>query len=120
MNGGPVVQVFGRDDLQATRRCLRFFKERRMPVSYVDVARRPPAPTELRRFSERHGARALLDESSRAYREAGLAWLRLSDPEVMARLLAEPRLLRLPLVRFGSEVSVGIDEATWKDWQRRS
>ena len=90
VNDGPVVQVFGRDDSQATRRCLRFFKERRMAVSYVDVARRPPAPAELRRFSQRHGARALLDESGRAYRDAGLAWLRLSDAEVLTAPAGRP------------------------------
>jgi arsenate reductase-like glutaredoxin family protein len=117
---GPVVQVFGRQDSQATRRCLRFFKERRMDVSFVDVSRRPPAPTELRRFSQRHGARALLDESGRAYRDAGLAWLRLSDAEVLERVLADPRLLRLPLARFGSEVTIGVDEDTWKGWQQRT
>jgi arsenate reductase-like glutaredoxin family protein len=120
VSDGPLVQVFGRDDSQSTRRCLRFFKERRMPVSFVDVARRPPAPAELRRFSQRHGARALLDENGKAYRDAGLAWLRLSDSEILERLGAQPGLLRLPLARFGSEVTVGIDEATWKDWQRRA
>lgn len=91
-----------------------------MAISFVDVARRPPAPAELRRFSQHFGARALLDESSKAYREAGMAWLRLSDVEIFERLLADPRLLRLPLACFGDEVSVGVDEATWKAWQRRA
>jgi arsenate reductase len=116
--GAAVVQVFGRDDSQATRRCLRFFKERRMPVSFVDVARRPPAPAELRRFSQRYGAVALIDEDGRAYRDAGLAWLRLSEADILRRLQDDPRLLRLPLVRYGSEVTVGVDEATWKAWHR--
>jgi arsenate reductase-like glutaredoxin family protein len=114
-----LVQVFGREDSQATRRCLRFFKERRMPISFVDVSRRPPAPAELRRFSQRHGARTLLDEEGRAYRDAGLAWMRLSDGEILDRLREDPALLRLPLVRFGTDVTVGVDEVTWKAWQRR-
>jgi arsenate reductase-like glutaredoxin family protein len=118
VTGATAVQVFGRDDSQATRRCLRFFKERRMPVSFVDVARRPPAPAELRRFSQRHGVRALLDEDGRAYREAGLAWLRLSDADILERVQADPRLLRLPLARLGLEVTIGVDEATWTAWHR--
>ena len=91
-----------------------------MAVSFVDIGRRPPAPAELRRFSERHGARVLLDEDGKAYREAGLAWMRLSDADILARVQAEPRLLRIPLVRFGSEVTVGVDEPTWMGWQRRT
>jgi arsenate reductase-like glutaredoxin family protein len=87
-----------------------------MTVSFVDVARRPPAPGELRRFSERFGAAKLLDETSRAYRDAGLAYLRMDDDEAFERLLADPRLLRLPLARFGSRLSVGLDEAAWRAW----
>jgi arsenate reductase len=68
----------------------------------------------LRRFTERLGARALLDETSSAFRDGGLAYLRLDDTEIVERLLADSRLLRLPLVRFGNAVSAGRDEATWK------
>jgi arsenate reductase-like glutaredoxin family protein len=87
-----------------------------VPVSFVDITKRPPAPAELRRFSQRLGAKALLDEGGRAYLEAGLAYLRMSDEAIIERLQADPRLLRLPLVRNGMEVSVGRDEGTWRRW----
>ena len=112
------MQVFGRPDSQATRRCRRFFSERRIPVSFVDVSRRPPAPGELRRFAERFGAAALLDPESRAYRAGGFEYLRMEDAEILERLLGDPSLLRLPLVRNGSRLSVGVDEDTWRDWLR--
>jgi arsenate reductase-like glutaredoxin family protein len=113
-----LIQVFGFDDSQPTRRALRFFKERRIAVSYVDLARRSIRAGELRRFVERLGARALLDESGRAYRSAGLAHFRMDDAEVFERLLADNRLLRLPLVRRGPEVTAGRDEPTWARWVR--
>ena len=115
---GRPIQVFGRPDSHATRRCRRFFSERRIPVSFVDVTRRPPAPTELRRFSDRFGAIALLDPESRAYRRAGLAYLRLDEADAFARLLTDPSLLRLPLVRHGARLSVGVDATAWKAWIR--
>jgi arsenate reductase-like glutaredoxin family protein len=58
----------------------------------------------------------LLDEESRAYRDAGLGYLRMTDDEIVERLLRDPRLLRLPLVRHGAEVAIGRDEATWRRW----
>ena len=82
----------------------------------MDVSKRPPAPGELRRVTERFGPAALLDPDSRAYRAAGLAYLRMDDAEIVERLLADPSLLRLPLVRHGSRVSVGEDEDAWRDW----
>ena len=113
---GVSVQIFGLDKAPATRAAVRFFKERRTAIHQVDLARKPIAPGELRRFVERLGASALLDADGRAYRDAGLGYLRMDDAEIVERLLADPRLLRLPLVRFGNDVSAGRDEATWKAW----
>lgn len=111
-----VIQVFGLERDQATRAAQRFFKERRVPISFVDLRKRPMAVAELRRFVDRLGARALVDETSRAYREAGLGYLRMDDTEIAERLLADPSLLRLPLIRNGNDVTVGRAEATWKTW----
>ena len=112
------VQIFGHDRDQGTRAAVRFFKERRVQIHQVDLTRKPIARGELRRFVDKLGARALLDETSKAFRDGGLGYMRLDDAEIVERLLANPALLRLPLVRFGNEVSAGRDEATWKAWLR--
>jgi arsenate reductase (glutaredoxin) len=112
------VQVFGFDDSRPTRHALRFFKERRIGVAFVDLARKPIARGELRRFVDRLGSRALLDETSRPYLAGGLAHLRMNDDEIMDRLLADNRLLRLPLVRNGNEVTAGRNEAAWTRWAK--
>ena len=111
----PSVQIFGHERDQATRAAVRFFKERRIQIHQVELTRKPIARGELRRFVERLGARALLDESSKAYRDGGLAYLRMDDAEIVERLLATPALLRLPLVRFENGVAAGRDETAWKD-----
>jgi arsenate reductase len=112
----PSVQVFGLEDDRATRAALRFFKERRIAIHLVDLRRKPIAAGELRRFTERLGPGALLDTDGRAYREGGLAHLQMDDGEIAERLLADQRLLRLPLVRRGNDVSAGPSDATWKAW----
>ena len=114
---GPQVQVFGRKDSRGTQKAQRFFKERRIPVTFVDIAVKPPAPTELRRFAERLGVRSLVDETSAAWHDAGLGYLRMTDGELFERLLADPRLLKLPLVRYGNQFCAGVDEATWKTYK---
>jgi arsenate reductase-like glutaredoxin family protein len=112
----PDIQVFGLDDSAATRAAQRFFRERRIVVHYVDLRKRPIAPAELRRFTERLGPRALLDDTSRPYRDGGLAHLVLDDAGIVERLLRDVRLIRLPLVRHGNEVTAGRAEATWAAW----
>ncbi|MFN8622349.1 MAG: ArsC/Spx/MgsR family protein [Chloroflexota bacterium] len=111
---GPAVQLFGRKDSRDTQKAVRFFKERRIPVTFVDIAIKPPAPTELRRFAERLGVSSLADTTSAAWRDAGLGYLRMSDAELFERLIANPKLLRLPLARFGNQFAAGPDEAAWK------
>jgi arsenate reductase-like glutaredoxin family protein len=83
---------------------------------FVDLASKLMAPAELRRFSDRLKPSKLVDDGSRAYRDAGLGYMRLDDGELYERLLKDQRLLRLPLVRAGREVAAGADEETWKTW----
>lgn len=77
---------------------------------------KPLAPSELRRFTARFTARAVVDEASKPYRDSGLGYMRVTDEEMFERLLANQALLRLPLVRIGQNVSVGVDERAWKGW----
>jgi len=112
----PNIQVFGMDDSPATRAALRFFRERRIVVHYVDLRKKSIAAGELRRFTDRLGAAALLDTEGRAYREAGLGYLSTDTAGITSRLLADARLLRLPLVRYGDQVTAGKAEETWKAW----
>ena len=113
------VQVFGYRDSRPTQHALRFFRERTVATAFVDLAQRRLARGELARFVAKFGAARLLDESSRAFADAGLAWLRLADEQIVERLLADPRLLRLPLVRAGTRFSVGHDEPAWRGWLGR-
>ena len=116
------VQIFGIKGSQATRAAERFFKERRIPIQMVDLNVKPMAPGEIRRFIERFGLPGLLDVESKAYEDAGLKYLKVTQDELLAKIEREPKLLRLPLVRSGSRFSVGKDEAAWKamlDWEGR-
>jgi arsenate reductase-like glutaredoxin family protein len=112
----PSVQVFGRADSSPTRAALRFFKERRFEVHFVDLGQRPMAPGELRRFVERLGPEALIDTAGRAYRDAGLGYMRLDRGEMAERIGSNQKLLRLPLVRYEQQVTAGPAEPTWKEW----
>jgi arsenate reductase (glutaredoxin) len=111
---GPLVQVFGTPDSQPTRAALRFFKERRMEVHFVDLHRKPMAAGELRRFVDRLGARALADADGKPWRDAGLGYLSMTDADLVTRLLNDQRLLKIPLVRIENGFAAGRDEPAWK------
>lgn len=114
------VQIFGVRKSADTRKALRFFSERRIKTHFVDLMEKPASLGELRRFAQKFGVSALVDRESRRFEELGLQYAQLSDERWLARLSEEPLLLRLPLVRSGSQVMIGADEDIWRSWMSGS
>lgn len=110
------VQVFGVRKSAATRAALRFFAERRIKTHFVDLLERSASLGELRRFAQKFGVDGLLDRDSRRFADLGLAHARLSDERWIEKLSLEPRLLRMPLVRWQNRLTVGAAEDDWLAW----
>jgi arsenate reductase-like glutaredoxin family protein len=110
------VQIFGTKKSADTRKAQRFFSERRIKVHFVDLAERAAAVGELRRFAQKFGVQALLDRDSRRFAELGLSHAQHSDDRWLQKLADEPMLLRVPLVRYQHQLTIGAQEATWKGW----
>jgi len=114
--GSMEVQVFGVKKSADTRKALRFFAERRVKVHFVDFAERAASLGELRRFVQKFGLDRLIDRESKRYDELGLRHARYSDETWLDKLVDEPLLLQMPLVRNGNALTIGLAEQDWKDW----
>ncbi len=110
------VQIFGLKSSKESRAAERFFKERRIKTHNVDLHDRPMSAGELNRFIQKFGLNAVLDITGKIYIDAGLEFLRVSDEGMLAKIEAEPKLLKLPLVRYGKYVTIGLAETDWKAW----
>ena len=108
------VQIFGLKNSQATRAAERFFKDRKGAIHFVDLKQKPMAAGEIKRFIDRFGLSALLDSGSKAYADAGLKYLKVTDGELIRKIEREPKLLCVPLVRSGKLLSIGQNEEGWK------
>jgi arsenate reductase-like glutaredoxin family protein len=108
------IQIFGVKKSPASRAAERFFKERRVPIQVVDLKQKPMSAGEIRRFVDRFGLHGLLDIEGKAYIDAGLKYLKVTDSDLLGRIEREPDLLRLPLVRAAKKLSIGHDEEAWK------
>ena len=113
------VQVFGVKKSADTRKALRFFAERRIRAHFVDLMDRSISEGELQRFIQRFGLEALIDRDSKRYDELGLRHSTTSPSRWVDRLMLEPLLLRMPLVRKLGQppmLTIGADEKSWKEW----
>ena len=113
------VQIFGTKKDSGTRKAQRFFAERRVKTHFVDLTQRAASAGELQRFAQKFGVQALIDRESKRFRALGLGAAYLADERWLAKLVEEPLLLRMPLVRNANQLTVGADEARWREWTGR-
>ncbi len=110
----PKIDVFGLENSASTRSAVRFFRERRIVVRFVDLGKRPIEAAELRAFVDRLGAGSVLAAPGNGA-DAGS----VDRGVLLDRVRADATLLRLPLVRHGDEMTAGPDETIWKAWLAR-
>jgi arsenate reductase len=110
------IQIFGIQNDADTRKALRFFKERRVKVHFVDLKQRAASPGELKRFAQKFGVATLVNTGAKRYASLGLAAAHLTDERWLATLAEEPLILRLPLVRWQQRLTIGPAESEWRDW----
>ena len=61
----------------------------------------------------------LHDRQSRRFLDLGLRAARLSDDRWLEKLVEQPLMLRMPLVRDGSQLTVGDATQIWQGWTGR-
>ena len=110
------VQIFGVKKSSDTRAALRFFAERRIKTHFVDLNERAASLGELRRFAQKFGVQALIDRDGKRFSELGLKSALLSEERWLEKLSLEPLLLRMPLVRYQQQLTLGGAEETWRAW----
>ena len=110
------VQIFGTAKSRETRAAQRFFAERRVKVHFVDLKERAASRGELQHWVQKFGVTPLIDKQSRRYAELGLGVARLGDSNWMQKLVDEPLLLQMPLVRWQQKVTIGEAVKEWTQW----
>jgi arsenate reductase len=109
------IQIFGTMKCPATRKAQRFFKDRGLAFQSIDLAEKGISPGELRAIAAAlgpGGLERLADREGRRWKEGGWEHLEIDLEET---LLANPLLLRTPLVRDGRRASVGEDSRAWAE-----
>ncbi len=108
------IQVFGTLKCQETRKAQRYFKERRIPFQFVNLAERGMSKGELASVKAAAGGLDnLIDREGKEYERRNLKYM---GHNVEEELLAHPLLLKTPIVRNGSKATVGYHPEVWKEW----
>ncbi|MEB3329218.1 MAG: ArsC/Spx/MgsR family protein [Candidatus Sericytochromatia bacterium] len=82
-----------------------------VPFTERDIFRHPLLGDELRALAGLSSLRALFSARSPSVRALGLDPDALAEPALLEAMLAEPRLIRRPLVVIGERLVIGCDAA---------
>ncbi len=114
------IQIYWLKKTFDVQKAERWFKERRLPYHLVDLKKARMGPRELQNIAARAGgARALIDTEASGYAQSPLPRLR-HDQSILDALLADQRLIRMPIVRDGPKATVGYAPEIWEEWAKET
>jgi arsenate reductase len=107
------IQIFGTLKCQETRKAQRYFKDRGIPLQFVNLAEKGLSKGELNSVSAVVGIENLIDKNSKEYAKRNLKYI---THNVEEELLNHPLLYKTPIVRDGRKATVGYAPDVWKEW----
>ncbi len=107
------IQIIGTRKCRETQRAERYFKERGRTYHFLDLSERPLSQGELRNITRMRDAMSLIDTEGKEFARRRLVYMEY-DP--FEEILEHPLLLKTPIVRCGTNVSVGYAPDEWKAW----
>ena len=111
------IQIFGTKKSNDSKKAERFFKERGIKYQFIDMKEKGMSKGELNSIKQAVGGLdALIDENSRD--KDLLALMKyISDEDKEEKLLDNPQIIRVPVVRNGKKATIGYCPDVWKDWE---
>lgn len=109
------IQIIGTKKCKETQKAERYFKERRIPFHFRDLTEKGLAKGELENISRVIPLDDLIDRESKRFKDRGMQFMVFDIEE---ELLADPLLLKTPIVRNEKLVTVGYQTEIWKGWTK--
>ena len=111
------IQIFGKAKCFETKKALRYFKERKIPVQYIDLMQKPMSKGEYRSVKTAVGGwQAMVNEKAKGYEECYLPYLAYEE-DVDEKILENQGILKTPIVRNGKQATIGVAPEVWKTWK---
>ena len=111
------IQIFGTEKSFDSKKAERYFKERGIKYQFIDMKEKGMSKGELNSVKQAVGGLdALIDENCKD--KDLLALLKyISDEDKEEKVLDNPQVIKVPVVRNGKKATIGYCPDVWKDWE---
>ena len=111
------IQIFGTKKSSDTRKAERFFKERGIKFQYVDLKQKGLSKGEFQSVSRAVGGLdAMIDQDSKD-KDLLVLITYIASEDKLQKALENQSILKQPIVRNGSQATVGYQKKKKKNWK---
>ena len=112
------IQIFGTAKCFDTKKAQRYFKERRIKVQFVDLAKFGMSKGELRSVKTALKCKTedLISDKAKGSDAAVVGYL-ASEEAKEEKLLENQSWFKTPIVRNGKQATLGVQPEIWKQWE---
>ena len=111
------IQLIGTKKCRDTQKAERFFKERKIPFQFRDLAEKGISKGELDNISRVIPLEELIDKEGKQFEKRNMKFMVYNVEDV---LLNDPLLFRTPIVRNGRRVTLGYKPEIWAEWGKEN
>ena len=107
------IQIFGTKKCKETQKAERFFKERRIPFHFRNLAEKGIAKGELENIKRAVALDDLFNKDGKQFKKRNLEFMVY---DIEDELLNDPLLFKTSIVRNGKLATIGYQPDVWKEW----
>lgn len=110
------IQIFGTKKCADTRKAERFFKERGIKYQFVDMKEKGMSKGEFLSVAQVNGGTDQMINWEGKDKDM-LALLKyIAEEDKLEKILANPQVIKTPVVRNGKKSTLGYQPDVWKGW----
>lgn len=110
------IQIFGTKKCNDTKKAERFFKERGIKYQFIDMKEKGMSKGEFTSVAQANGGLENMVNWEEKDQDT-LALIRyIAEEDKLAKVLENPSVIRIPIVRNGKQSTIGYQPEVWKGW----
>ena len=111
------IQIFGSKKDNDTKKAQRFFKERGIRFQYIDLREKTLSKGEFRSVAAVNGGLEGMINKECKDRDALALVTYIAEEDKLDKILENPQILKIPIVRNGRQATLGYQPDVWKTWE---
>jgi arsenate reductase len=110
------IQIFGTKKCNDTRKAERFFKERGIKYQFIDMKEKGMSKGEFNSVAQANGGMDNMINWDGKDKDMLALIKYIADDDKLEKVLENPQVIKIPVVRNGKQSTLGYLPDVWKNW----